>query len=176
MVRLRRDVLVPPALGRLFRPPARVGHDGRTDRRRRRRDDAARDRGDGGEGATRLQPPRLVSCRCVVASCRREDDKIARRTPPGQAPARPGYERLQVIVLHEVAHSGHGEGPLKIVCYFCIDNFAWPSGDNIPLEKERPPLPRRRRAVGHEYPTTVPTTVRTTVPPWEYAGVLRRVP
>jgi hypothetical protein len=81
----------------------------------------------------------------------------------------------QVIVLHEVAHSGHGEGPLKIVCYFCIDNFAWPSGDNVPLEKERPPRPRRRTAVGHEYHTTVPA-VRTTVPPWEYAGVLRRVP
>ena len=52
-----------------------------------------------------------------------------------------------MIVLHEVAHSGHGEGPLKIVCYFCIDNFAWPSGDNVALEKERPVavLPCRRR-------------------------------
>ena len=38
-------------------------------------------------------------------------------------------------MLHEVAHSGHGEGMLKVVCYFCIDNFAWPSGDNIPLDK-----------------------------------------
>jgi FtsP/CotA-like multicopper oxidase with cupredoxin domain len=39
-----------------------------------------------------------------------------------------------VLVLHEVSHSNrqHTE---NIICYFCMDNFMWPSGDRLPLDK-----------------------------------------
>ena len=42
-----------------------------------------------------------------------------------------------VLVLHEVSHS-HLPFNVKadnIICYFCMDNFMWPSGDRLPLQK-----------------------------------------
>eukprot|EP00937_MAST-01D_sp_MAST-1D-sp2_P001052 g1052.t1 len=44
----------------------------------------------------------------------------------------------RVIVLHEVSHSniGFGERSAKnVLCFFCIDDFAWPSGDRLRLAK-----------------------------------------
>ena len=42
----------------------------------------------------------------------------------------------KVLIIHEVSHSNptrfHTE---NIVCYFCMDNFMWPSGDRLPLQK-----------------------------------------
>lgn len=43
-----------------------------------------------------------------------------------------------VMVIHEVAHSAyhkHNSDSKNILCYFCIDNFAWPSGDRLPYNK-----------------------------------------
>jgi FtsP/CotA-like multicopper oxidase with cupredoxin domain len=42
-----------------------------------------------------------------------------------------------VLVFHEVSHShlpfnAKGE---NIICYFCMDNFMWPAGDRLPLDK-----------------------------------------
>eukprot|EP00936_MAST-01D_sp_MAST-1D-sp1_P002895 g2895.t1 len=44
----------------------------------------------------------------------------------------------RVLVLHEVSHSNIGAGKRtwkNILCFFCIDDFAWPSGDRLPLNK-----------------------------------------
>jgi FtsP/CotA-like multicopper oxidase with cupredoxin domain len=40
-----------------------------------------------------------------------------------------------VLVVHEVAHSHNNLIKTNIICYFCMDNFMWPSGDRLPLFK-----------------------------------------
>jgi len=52
-------------------------------------------------------------------------------------PSAIGAMRERLIVFHEVAHSNpHWPWPNpNIICYFCIDNFAWPSGDRVPMNK-----------------------------------------
>ena len=41
-----------------------------------------------------------------------------------------------LLVVHEVAHSHNRFIKTNIVCYFCMDNFRWPSGDRLPLMKQ----------------------------------------
>jgi FtsP/CotA-like multicopper oxidase with cupredoxin domain len=50
----------------------------------------------------------------------------------------PGLSEMeeQVFVIHEVAHSNMPFGLQNIICYFCIDNFAWPSGDQLKMQKK----------------------------------------
>ena len=40
-----------------------------------------------------------------------------------------------VMVMHEVAHSNTKHDRDNILCYFCFDDFMWPSGDRLPLQK-----------------------------------------
>lgn len=40
-----------------------------------------------------------------------------------------------VLVLHEVSHSNMPFQAYNILCYFCIDNFAWPSGDRLDMKR-----------------------------------------
>ena len=41
----------------------------------------------------------------------------------------------QLLVLHEVSHSNAPLGSENILCFFCEDDFSWPSGDALPLRK-----------------------------------------
>lgn len=47
-------------------------------------------------------------------------------------------ERMEevVIVVHEIAHSNTKPHRENILCYFCFDDFMWPSGDRLPLQKQ----------------------------------------
>jgi len=60
------------------------------------------------------------------------DDDEARLPPAIKA------MRERVIVMHEVYHSNtHWPfGTEDVICYFCIDNFAWPSGDRLNMAKQ----------------------------------------
>jgi len=59
-----------------------------------------------------------------------EDDKLT-------MPASLGELKEVLVLFHEVAHSnGHWPWPKEdVICYFCIDNFAWPAGDRLPMNK-----------------------------------------
>ncbi len=63
----------------------------------------------------------------------------------------------KVLIIHEVSHSNptrfHTE---NIVCYFCMDNFMWPSGDRLPLQKvlDKKNFPRYSNCGGKNWPGT----------------------
>jgi FtsP/CotA-like multicopper oxidase with cupredoxin domain len=57
---------------------------------------------------------------------------------PDEVPAHSALGRMEevVIVVHEVAHSNTKPNRENILCYFCFDDFMWPSGDRLPLQKQ----------------------------------------
>lgn len=75
--------------------------------------------------------------------------------------------RERVIVMHEVSHSNTGilQHHEDVICYFCIDNFAWPSGDRLDMGKEF--VDPAFKKCGHEptfWPGTKKDFAQTTQP------------
>ena len=71
-----------------------------------------------------------------------------------------------VLVLHEVSHSRMPFRAKNIICYFCLDNFIWPSGDRLPLDKklDAATYPEFKKCGGKRFPNTTKDFMQMTQP------------
>lgn len=62
----------------------------------------------------------------------------------------------KILVIHEVSHSNPKFNIENIICYFCMDNFMWPSGDRLPLQKhlDKKRFPNFSKCGGKYWPDT----------------------
>ena len=68
------------------------------------------------------------------------------------------YKEIEekILVIHEVSHSNPKFNIENIICYFCMDNFMWPSGDRLPLQKQldKKQFPEFAKCGGKSWPDT----------------------